>query len=441
MCGIDATGSKQTEFSVPQRVDSCENSLIHQHSYPNGFVLVAESMPSMWSAAFTLLLPAGAAFEPSDQGGAAAMLSRWITRGAGELDGRALLSALDNLGVSHGENAEALHTSIRAAALGRNLIPALELFADIVQRPHLRDDEVEPIRASALQTLRSLDDDPGRKVVLEIRRRHFPDPWGRPAAGTPEGIAALAPDDLRGFFARTYRPNGAILGVAGAIHWPTLRDAIGRLFGAWEPSPDLAVQEHATGPNRDHIPRETQQTQIALAYPSVVLTSPDYYRARALIAILGGYSSARLPTEIREKRGLCYSVHADFECLRERASVFCYVGTSVDRAQETLDITAAEIERLAREGIKPEEFDTMRADRKSSLIMQQESSMARSGAIAIDWFHLNRVRSPAEICAALDALTPESIGEYASGQDLGAMTILTLGPKVLKFPRCGPQAL
>jgi predicted Zn-dependent peptidase len=409
-------------------------SLIEEHVYPNGLVLVAEAMPGVQSAAFTLLLPAGAAYEAADRGGAATMLSEWITRGAGDRDSRELLSALDNLGVNHGESAQTLHTSLAAATLGRNLVPALEIFADVVLRPRLDDDEVEPIRALALQNLRSLEDDPATKVIYELRRRHFPDPWGRPAPGTPEGVAALSPDDLRTFHRASYRPNGAILGVAGAIDWPALRDAVGRLFGGWEPQPEPDVAERPTGPRRDHIRRETQQIQIALAYPSATVASPDYYKARAAAAILGGYSSARLFTEVREKRGLCYSVYASYESHRDRASILCYAGTAADRAQQTLDVTAAEVERLARSGVEPEELETMRAGLKSSLIMAQESSMARSGSLASDWFYLGRVRSLAEISAALDALTPEAVSEYAAGQDLADMTILTLGPNALTFP-------
>lgn len=407
-------------------------SLIEQHEYSNGLVLVAETMPGVQSAAFTLLLPAGAAYEPADRGGAATMLSEWITRGAGERDSRALLSALDNLGVSHGESAQTLHTSLAAATLGRNIEAALELFADIVLRPHLDDDEVEPIRALSLQNLRSLEDDPGTKVIYELRRRHFPDPWGRPAPGTPEGVAALSPDELRAFHRRAYRPNGAILGVAGAIDWPRLRDAVGRNFGDWQPQAEPKVVERPAGPRRDHILRETQQIQIALAYPSAIVSSPDYYRARAAAAILGGYSSARLFTEVREKRGLCYSVYASYESQRDRAAVLCYAGTSADRAQQTLDVTLAEIDRLGRAGVELEELDTMRASLKSSLIMAQESSMSRSGSLASDWFHLGRVRSLSEIAAALDALTPDAVSEYAATQARGDdLTVLTLGPNAL----------
>ena len=409
-------------------------SLIRQHEYSNGLVLVAESMPGVQSAAFSLLLPAGAAYDAVGREGTATMLSEWITRGAGDRDSQELLSALDELGVNHGESAQTLHTSLAAATLGRNLLPALEIFADMVLRPRFDEEEVEPIRALALQNLRSLEDDPGSKVIYELRKRHFPDPWGRPSPGTTEGVASLSPADLRDFHARMYRPNGAILGVAGAIDWHQLRDEVGRLFGGWSAQPDPEVQERPTGPLRDHLFRETQQIQIALAFPSATVSSPDYYRARAAGAILGGYSSARLFTEVREKRGLCYSVYASYESQRERAATLCYAGTSVDRAQQTLDVTLAEIARLGRDGVELEELETMRAGLKSSLIMAQESSMSRSGSLAADWFHLGRVRSREEISEALDHLTPESVSAYAAEQAAHDLTILTLGPNPLTFP-------
>lgn len=408
--------------------------IVSQHVYPNGLVLVAEAMPGVQSAAFTFLLPAGAAYEPEGQGGTAAMLAEWITRGAGDRDSRELLTALDNLGVSHGEGAQTVHTGLSAATLGRNLVPALEIYADILLRPHLDDEEVEPIRALAAQSLQSLDDDPGSKVIYELRRRHFPDPWGRPATGTPEGVEAVTSLGLRSFFETTYRPNGAILAVAGAIDFAALRDAVGRLFGGWSKRPEPSVELRPTGPRREQILKDTQQIQIALAYPTATVTSPDYYVARAASAILGGYASARLFTEVREKRGLCYSVYASYESLKDRAAVVCYAGTSTDRAQETLDVTLAEIERLSRSGVEAEELDMMRAGLKSSLIMQQESTMSRSGSLASDWFYLGRVRSLAEISAALDGLTPESVGAFTARQTLDEMTLVTLGPKPLKVP-------
>jgi predicted Zn-dependent peptidase len=418
---------------VPRSSDAA--GLVHEHTYPNGLVLAAEPMPGVQSAAFTLLLPAGAAYDPQGRGGCASMLSEWITRGAGDRDAFALLSALDALGVNHGESAQTAHTSIGGATLGRNLIPALEIFADVVRRPRLDESEVEPIRALALQGLRSLEDDPPTKVIYDLRARHFPDPWGRASPGSMEGVTAMTPDDLREFHAGNYRPNGAYIGVAGAVDWPALQDAVGRLFGDWPARPEPAVLERATGPSRDHVSSETNQIQVAMAFPTAPLTHLDYYRARAAAAILGGYSSARLFTEVREKRGLCYSVYAAYETHRDRAAVICYAGTAAERAQETLDVAVAEIERLKQSGVEVEELDTMRAGLKSALVMAQESSLSRSSSLASDFYHLGRVRSLREITGALDALTADSVGAYAAAWDLDALTILTLGPKELRFPR------
>ena len=313
--------------------------------FANGLILVAETMPHVQSAAFNLLIPAGAAYEPQPGAfGSATMLAEWITRGAGDRDSRALLGALDNLGVSHGEGAQSLHTSISAATLGRNLIPALDLFADVVLRPRLDDDEVEPIRALAIQNLQGIEDDPGSKVILELRRRHFPDPWGRPRSGTLADVEGITPDALRAFHQARYQPDGTILAVAGAIDWNQLRDAVGRLFDDWQARPTGELTASGGGPAREHLVKETQQTQIALAFPTVPVTDPDYYQARAMVGVLGGYSSARLFTEVREKRGLCYTVYASYESQKDRAAVVCYAGTSTDRAQETLDVTLAEIQ-------------------------------------------------------------------------------------------------
>lgn len=402
---------------------------VHVHELPNGLTLLAEPMTGVQSAAFSLMIPAGAAYEPAVKAGSASLLAEWVSRGAGARDSRQWLTALDFLGVSHGLGAQTTHATATAVGLARNLVPALELYADALRRPRLDDDEVEPIRSLALQSLQSLEDDPGSKVMVELRRRQFADPWGRSAPGNREGIEAVTAESLRDLYRRTYRPNGTILGVAGAIDWPALRDTVERLFADWEPVEEPVISEGPVGTAREHLHQETQQTQIALAFPAVPPSDPAYYEARAAAAILGGYPSARLFTEVREKRGLCYSVFAGYETLKDRAAVVCYAGTSVERAGETLAVTLDELERLVRDGIDADELDLMRAGLKSSLVMQQESSLARSSALAGDWYHRGRVRTLDEIAAALDALTPGAVGDLARRLPIDRMTIVTLGPR------------
>lgn len=409
-------------------------SRVHHHVLPNGLTLIAEVMPGVQSASFSFLLPAGAVHEPAERPGMASMVGEWIMRGAGERDSRELLDALDNLGVNHSAGAQTVHASVSAAALGRNLEAAIEIFADVLQRPHLEEEEVEPIRALALQSLQSLEDDPGSKVIYELRKRYFSDPWGRSAPGTESGLEASTAEEMRAFFRKNYRAGGTILAVAGAVNWPALRDSVERLLGDWPRGEGGTIEETAAGPKRDHLVKETQQIQIALAHGAVPLGHSDYYLARSSTAILGGYSSARLFTEVREKRGLCYSVYAGYESFKDRAAVLCYAGTSADRAQETLDVTLAEIKRLAATGIEQEELDTMRAGLKSALIMQQESTMSRAGSLAADWYYLGRIRPLEEISAAMDALTPAMVNEYLARERFDDLTILTLGPNKLVLP-------
>src|SRR5207253_894577 len=182
------------------------------------------------------------------------------------------------------------------------------------------------------------------------------------------------------------------------------------------------------------ISKDTTQTQIALAYPSVPIGHDDYYAAMGAVNVLSGGMSARLFTEIREKRGLCYSVWASYQTFKDRASILCYAGTTNERAQETLDVTLGELQRLT-DGVTGEEVERVRAGLKSSVIMQEESTSARAGALASDWYYLGRVRPLEEIQEAIDALSPRSILHHVRKHAPRDFTIVKLGPKALTLRR------
>jgi len=163
----------------------------------------------------------------------------------------------------------------------------------------------------------------------------------------------------------------------------------------------------------------------------VPIGHPDYYAAMGAVNVLSGGMSARLFTEVREKRGLCYSVSASYQTFKQLAGIHCYAGTTNERAQETLDVTLGELQRL-KDGIEVEEVERVQAGLKSSLIMQQESTSARAGSMASDWYYLGRVRSFDEIKAAIDGLSPEGIVSHLKRYPARDFTIVTLGPKQLK---------
>jgi predicted Zn-dependent peptidase len=405
---------------------------VYQHTLKNGMVLLAERMEHVRSAALNFLVPAGCVYDPPSHLGIASVLSDLITRGAGERDNRELSLALDNLGLDRDESVGSLHVRFWGATLARNLDPALAIYADILRRPHLPEEELEPVQALAFQDLQSLEDEPRQKLLIELRRRHYPSPLGQDRRGTREGIESLTLPLLKAHYRRLFRARGTILSVAGNIEWEPLRDQVERLFGDWgsgeEPSLALGPQP----PSYEHLAKETTQTQIGIAYRTVPIGHADYYAAQGAVNVLSGGMSARLFTEVREKRGLCYAVSASYQMIKDLASIVCYAGTTNERAQETLDVTLSELQRL-REGIDPEEVERVQAGLKSSLIMQEESTFARAGTLASDWYYLGRVRGFDEIRAAIDALTPQGIVEHLRRFPPKEFTIVTLGPKPLRI--------
>src|SRR5262249_15161788 len=154
--------------------------------------------------------------------GIASVLSDLITRGAGPYDSRALTLALDNLGLDRDESVGGIHMRFWAATLARNLPAALEIYSHILRRPHLPGDEVDAVKALALQELQSLEDEPRQKVLIELRKRHYPAPLGQDRRGTREGIERLTAGILRQHYQRLFRPRGTILSVAGNIEWEYL---------------------------------------------------------------------------------------------------------------------------------------------------------------------------------------------------------------------------
>ncbi len=406
---------------------------ILSHTYSNGLVLVAEPMPWLQSAAFTFLVPAGCVHDPSDRAGLGSFVCEMALRGAGPRDNRQFILDLDNLGVERSESVSSTHASYCGATLAENLPNALAIYADVLQRPHLPHDQLEAGRLAMLQELRAIEDEPAQKVMIELRRRHYPQPWGRPPQGEQAALEATCIDDIRRQFGHYYRPNGTILGIAGSVQWPRLKDLVGELLGEWTAGDPETIEEWPTTGRYRHLGCDSHQTQIGIGYDCVPYRDPDYFQAWGTVGVLSGGMSARLFTEVRERRGLCYSVYATLHTLLHRGAVFCYAGTGVDRAQQTLDVTIGELKRLSQ-GIERHEIDRLKARIKSALIMQQESSSGRSSSLARDWYHLGYARTLADVGRLIDGVTHQTINAFLAEHPPGDFTVVTLGSRPLEVP-------
>jgi predicted Zn-dependent peptidase len=404
---------------------------IFVHPFASGLTLVAEEMDWLESAAFALLVPAGCQFESPELGGLGNLTCEMAQRGAGSRDSRQIVSDLENLGADTSSSVTNAHTSFGGAMPAESLHDVLSIYADIVRRPHFPEDQIEDARLACLQEVRSLEDDLAQKLFVEMRRRVYGDPLGRSPQGTLETVSRLALADVKRFFVENYQPRGTILSVAGKIDWPSLRANVEKIFGDWQHRPPHVLKE--TPPDRQytHIPVDSSQTHIGISFDAVPYSHPDYFQMRGAIGVLSDGMSSRLFTEVRERRGLCYTVYASCHSLRDRGGVFAYAGTTAERAQETLDVMLDQLRDL-RQGVKPEELARLKGRIKRALIIQQESSPARSGSIAFDWYFLNRIRTKEELSKIIDDLSVESINAYLAKNAPSKFTVVTLGPKELK---------
>lgn len=410
--------------------------LVHSHEYENGLVLVAQPMPWLESAAFSFHVPAGCRYDPADRIGLANFVCEMVQRGAGPYDSRGFIEALESLGVDYSSSVSVYGTHFGGASRAAELLPALQLYADVLRRPHLPESQLEEGRQVCFQEIHALEDDLAQRVLVQLRERHYGDPDGRDVHGTIESVSSLTSADIRQFFEQNYRPNGTILAVAGQFDWAELRERVAQWLGDWAPR---EVDEPAEIPAQHgvcHLPFESQQTHIGLAYPTVPVDSPDFYCSLGSVNVLSGGMSSRLFYEVREKRGLCYSVFATNHYRRDRACVICYAGTTVERAQQTLDVLVDQLRRL-EEGITSDELRRLRVQVRTDLMLQQESCRARASAIAGDWFHLGRVRSLEEINQHVGQLTVDRMNRFLADHPPREFDLVTLGPQPLEFSRDG----
>lgn len=405
---------------------------VREYTFPNGLTLLGQPMPWLESAAFSIYLPAGCQYDPIGRQGLANFACELTQRGCGELDSKAFVEALEALGVDSSSSVSTYHTRMGGAMKKGELLEALKIYSDVIRHPWLPETQMEESRLVCVQEIRALEDDLAQLVMNELRQRHYGDPLGRSSEGMEEAVAAIDHSDVVEFVRTRYQPRGAILAVAGNFDFDTVQGLVAERLGSWEPVvADDPVQQPARH-GMHHLPFESQQTHIGVAFPGLSYSDPNYYPYRAAIGVLSDGMSSRLFQEVREKRGLCYTVFATCHAVRDRGAVICYSGTSADRAQQTLDVLVAELRRLG-EGVSEEELDRLKVQIRSGLIMQQESCRARSSVIAADWFHLGRVRTLDEINGLIRGLTAAAVNGYLADHPPTDFDVVTLGPSPLEW--------
>jgi predicted Zn-dependent peptidase len=341
-----------------------------------------------------------------------------------------LSAALDNLGVQRSVSPGLSHTTLSAATTADRISDAIPLFAAMMTTPHLDEEQFMPAQGLVRQALHALEDEPQQQLGRYLRRCSYDAPWGNPSGGTLVDVDNITCDDVRHHFETHARPQDTIIGVAGNIPASKVFDSIEAAFGSWTGGVTTNISTSPRDASPQHINHESAQTHIGLAWHSIPYNHERYFDAWAAISILSGGMSSRLFTNVREKRGLCYSISASLSTLKAEARVFGYAGTTNERAQETLEATVAEIRNL-HEGLTEDELRRCQAQAKSSLIMQQESTIARSSSLARDTWHLGHVLMADDIRNRIDSITIDDVRSYAVEYVPREIVLVTIGPKPL----------
>lgn len=399
--------------------------MFHYHTFPNGLTLLAETLPHRKSFTILHFCPWGSANDPPKKAGLTALTCEMMLRGAGKRDNREFLEAMDQLGIRRCEAISPLGMEFQGTLLAENWEGAVHLYADLLRQPRLAREEMEAARMTQIQE--TLDEDPAEYLMKCLRERFYGFVWGHDSDGKKEDLQKIRWQEVVAHYRKGIRPNGMILAAVGNFEWDKLLQVVEQRYGDWEPA-DVPVPEP---PQLSWEPfRKTwdsRQTHLGLAWETLPFAHPQRLTAWAGLSVLGDGMGGRFYNEIREKRGLCYSVEASCHSLKEKGGVFCLMATRPEMASQGLALLLAEVERL-RDGISTEEWLALKARSKSSLVRLQESSLAWCQGMVYDWYHLGRVRSRSEILRQVETLSLDSINTYLASHPIFPILIGTVAP-------------
>lgn len=372
---------------------------------PNGFRIVTEHMPGLQSAAVGVWVLAGARHETAAENGIAHFLEHMAFKGTARRSALQIAETIEDVGGYINAYTSREVTAFYARVLQGDVPLALDVLADILRAPAFDPREIEIERGVILQEIGQVLDTPDDIIFDWLQERAYPDhPLGRTILGEAAGVRGFSRDDLTAFVDRHYRPAQMILAAAGAVdHDALVRDAE-RFFG------DMASGTTRTAPGARfaggesrHV-KQLEQAHFALAFESPDYTDPRIHAAQIYANALGGSMSSRLFQEIRERRGLCYTIYAQAGAYCDTGMMTIYAGTSAAQMQDLAQITIDEMKRAAGD-ISLAELERGRAQMKAGLLMGLESPSSRAERLARMLQIWGRVPPLDEVVEKIDAVT------------------------------------
>jgi predicted Zn-dependent peptidase len=395
---------------------------------PSGLTVVTERMERVETVSFGAYVATGTRHELAEENGISHFLEHMAFKGTERRSAAAIAEEIEAVGGHMNAYTAREQTAFYIKALKEDLGLAADVVGDILSHSTFEPAEVERERGVILQEIGQANDTPDDIIFDHFQEAAYPaQPMGRPVLGTEERIGAISREMLMGYMRRHYTAANTVVAAVGNLRHETVLELVERHFADLPrtPAPLVVPGLYRGGEFREA--RDLDQVHIVLGFPSASYADPDFYPVMLLSTLLGGGMSSRLFQEVREKRGLVYSIYS-FTAPYADSGVFAiYAGTGETEAAELIPVTLGELQKVQTE-VSEAELARARAQVKAGLLMSLESTGSRCEQLARQFQVFGRVIPTAETVGRIEAVTLADISRAAVRLFRAAPTLASLGP-------------
>ncbi|MFZ4761375.1 MAG: M16 family metallopeptidase [Alphaproteobacteria bacterium] len=393
----------------------------------NGLRVATDHMPGIESATLGVWTACGARYETPAQNGMAHFLEHMVFKGTTTRNAREIAEEIEAVGGHLNAGTGRETTAYYVRLLKDDVATGLNLIADMLNNSTFDNEELERERGVVLQEIGQSHDTPDDVVFDYFQETALPQQAiGRPILGTPETVNSFSSNDLRAFIGQHYVPSNMVVLAAGNVQHQQIVELAEANFAHLPPAP-IALPEKANYQGGFYRKQEDlEQLHLVMGFKGASYHDDDYFVAQIFSTILGGGMSSRLFQEIREKRGLVYSIYSFNSAYRDAGVFGIYAGTSPEKAEELISVVCSEIANAAQH-ITPQELQRARAQVKSSLLMGLESSMSRAEQLGQHLLMFNRPITSGEILQRVEKVDIKALQQQAEKLLASPFTLAALG--------------
>jgi predicted Zn-dependent peptidase len=408
---------------------------VSKTTLPSGLTILTERMDRVETVSFGAYIGAGTRHETAAENGVAHFLEHMAFKGNASRSAVDIAEAIENVGGHINAYTSREQTAYYVKLLKEDLCLGVDIIGDILCHSSFEPEELERERGVILQEIGQANDTPDDIVFDHFQSAAYPSqPMGRPVLGTETIIRGMKRDALPGFMAAHYTPENMVIAASGNLHHGQVVDLVEKHFADLphaEKMDEPMPADYTGGEFRED--RDLDQAHIVLGFSAPGYGEPDYYPSMLLSTLLGGGMSSRLFQEIREKRGLVYSIYSFTSPAKDGGLFGIYAGTGESEAAELMPVTLEELAKVQLNITTPE-LMRARAQLKAGLLMSLESTGSRCEQIARQWQIFGRIIPASETVAKIEAVTEADIRAVAAKIFRTRPTLATLGP-IRQVPR------